>query len=230
MKVSDVMHSEVRTALVNDSVSLAMRIMLGAKVSGLPVVNEKGMLVGMFTEGDLLRRAEMGTDHQRPRWLEILVGPRKLAREYVETHSRRVGDLMTTDVITIDESAPLADAVKLLEKHRIKRLPVLRHGLLVGILSRSDLMRAFLCALPSPHGDLPLSDTDIEGRIREEILRHPWIARSAITVAVLRGTVDIDGVVTNDHMRSALRVLIENTAGVQGVNDHLVVAEPTSQI
>ncbi|WP_201315161.1 CBS domain-containing protein [Dyella sp. EPa41] len=225
MNVSDVMNAQVRTALATDSVSLAMRIMLGARVSGLPVVDDKGQLVGMITEGDLLRRAEVGTDHHRPRWLEIVLGPRRMAQEYVDTHSRRVGDLMTSDVVTIEESAPLGEAVALMEKHRIRRLPVTRQGKLAGILSRSDFMRAFLHALPETTA-AETSDADISRRIDQEMLRCPWITRSAIKVGVAKGAVEIDGVVTNGAMRDALRVLVENVPGVTGVRDRLVVEEP----
>lgn len=226
MNVSDVMNAQVRTALVTDSVALAMRIMLGARVSGLPVVDQEGTLVGILTEGDLLRRAETGTDRHRPRWLEIVVGPRRVAKEYVESHSRRVGDLMTGDVVTIEESAPLADAVALMEKHRVRRLPVVRQGKLAGILSRADLMRAFLQALPEEEAVAHASDADIRRSIDQEMLRCPWITRSAINVDVKHGAVAIDGVVTNVAMRDALRVLVENVPGVTGVRDKLIVEEP----
>src|SRR5579859_852252 len=173
MNVGDAMTRQVRIALVTDTVTLAMRIMLGAKVSGLPVIDDQGALVGILTEGDLLRRSEIGTERRRPRWLEIVLGPRRLAKEYVATHSRRVGDLMTTDVLTIEESAPLADAVALLEKHHIKRLPVTHNGRLSGILSRSDLMQAFLDVLPRDETAINMSDADIQQRIEQEMLRHP---------------------------------------------------------
>ncbi|RDI97483.1 CBS domain-containing protein [Dyella solisilvae] len=221
MNVGDAMTYQVRTALVSDPVSLAMRIMLGAKVSGLPVVDGKGHLVGILTESDLLRRAEIDTQRKRPRWLEIVLGPRRLAQEYVDTHSRRVGDLMTTDVVTVDESQPLADAVCLMEKRNFKRVPVTRDGHLIGMLSRADLLRVFLSALPPEGAALAVSDTDIRQRIDEEMLRNPWITRSAIRVSVNEGRVDLDGVVTNDAMRDALRVLVENVPGVVGVKDKL---------
>ena len=227
MNVSDAMNYEVRTALVTDRVSLAMRIMLGARVSGLPVIDESGALVGILTEGDLLRRSELGTERQRPRWLEMALGPRRLAREYVETHSRRVGDLMTTPVLTIDEAAPLADAVTLLERHHIKRIPVLREGRLIGILSRADLIRTFLKALPHDEPIAEMTDADIQHHIEKEMLRHPWITRSAVRLTVTDGAVDLEGVVTNDAMRHALRVLVENTPGVMKVKDRLDIIEPT---
>ncbi|MFC4762885.1 CBS domain-containing protein [Dyella koreensis] len=226
MIVSDAMTCQVRTALVTDRVSLVMRIMLGVRVSGLPVVDAQGALVGIVTEGDLLRRTEIGTERRRPRWLEIILGPRRLAQEYVESHSRRVGDLMTTNVLTIDESAPLVDAVDLMEKHHIKRLPVLHQGRLIGMLSRADLMRVFLNALPREEEAVNMSDADIRTHIYQEMLRHPWITHSVIQVEVTKGVVDLRGVITNDVMRHALRVLVENVPGVVSVKDKLTDASP----
>jgi CBS domain-containing protein len=227
MNVGDAMTCQVRTALATDPVSLVMQIMLGARVSGLPVVDDKGTLVGILTEGDLLRRSEIGTERRRPRWLEIVLGPRRLAQEYVGTHSRRVGDLMTTTVLTVEESTPLADAISLLEKHHFKRLPVMRDGRLVGILSRADLMRTFLNALPKDDGATKMSDADIKQNIDQEMTRHPWIVRADIQVTVLQGAVDLGGVITNESMRNALRVLVENVPGVVGVKDKLTIVAPT---
>ncbi|WP_199099609.1 CBS domain-containing protein [Dyella sp. ASV21] len=228
MKVGDAMNGEVRTALVSDPVSLAMQIMLGARVSGLPVVDDQGGLIGILTEGDLIRRSEVGTERRRPRWLEWVLGPRRLAQEYVGTHSRRVGDLMSREVLTVEESAPLGDAVALLERHHIKRVPVTRDGRLVGILSRADLMRVFLAALPKEAADGVASDADIQQHIHQEMLRHPWITRSAVQVNVARGAVDLDGVVTNEAMRQALRVLVENVPGVVCVTDKLTTVDATT--
>lgn len=228
MKVGEAMNGQVRTALVGDPVSLAMQIMLGARVSGLPVVDDKGALVGILTEGDLIRRSEVGTERRRPRWLDWALGPRRLAQEYVGTHSRRVGDLMSTDVLTVEESAPLGDAVALLERHHIKRVPVTRDGSLVGILSRADLMRVFLAALPEDGVADVVSDADIQQHIHQEMLRHPWITRSAVQISVQRGAVDLDGVVTNEAMRHALRVLVENVPGVVGVTDKLTMVDTTT--
>lgn len=227
MKVSDAMNAQARTALVTDSVTLAMRIMLGARVSGLPVIDKEGALVGIVTEGDLIRRAEIGTARTRPRWLEIVLGPRRVAQEYVDTHSRHVGDLMTTKVLTIDESAPLADAVTMLEKHHIKRLPVTRHGRLIGILSRADLMQTFLKFIPEEKIESNISDSEIQQAINQEIMRCPWITRSAIQIKVSMRVVDIDGFVTSEAMRNALRVLVENVRGVKLVNVNLTVEDPT---
>lgn len=226
MKVTDAMNCQVRTALTTDSVSLVMKIMLGVRVSGLPVIDTKGVLVGIVTEGDLLRRAELGTERHRPRWLEMLLGPRRMAREYVESHSRRVKDLMTTKVVTIDESAPLEHAVTLMEKHHIKRLPVLHEGRLTGMLSRSDLMRAFLNSLPKTTSAEAWSDADIQRHIDQDMQRRPWLSRATAQITVQHGVVVMHGTVPSGTMRDALRVMVENTPGVVEVRDNLMTAEP----
>jgi len=225
MKVADAMTCQVRTVLATDSVSLAMQIMRGVWVSGLPVLDGDGHLVGMVTTGDLLRRAELGTERHRPHWLEKILGPRRMAQEYMASHSRRIGDLMTAPVLTIDEGAPLIDAVDLLEKHHIKRLPVTHKGRLIGIISRTDLMRILLERLPSADDAATRmwSDAQIQRHIAEEIGQQPWLAQAAVQVSVHRGTVDICGTVAHDAMRHALRVLLENTPGVSQVMDRLLV-------
>ena len=123
MQVKDIMTSKVLSVEANTSVFEAIRSMLQHKISGLPVVNADGALVGIVTEGDFLRRAETATERRRPRWLEFLMGPGRLADEYVHTHTRRVADVMTPDPYTVTEGTPLEDVVRIMEKHRIKRLP-----------------------------------------------------------------------------------------------------------
>ena len=119
----------------------ALRLMFDHHVSGLPVADGKTRLVGILTEGDLLRRSELGTAGQRSRWLDLLMSGR-LASEYVRTHTRRVSEIMTRDVVSVAEDTPLTEVVRLMERHRIKRMPVLRDGALIGIVSRADLLRA----------------------------------------------------------------------------------------
>ena len=225
MKVADAMTCQVRTVLATDSVSLAMQIMRGVRVSGLPVLDGDGHLVGMVTTGDLLRRTELGTERHRPHWLEKILGPRRMAQEYMVSHSRRVGDLMTAPVLTIDEDAPLIDAVDLLEKHHIKRLPVTHKDRLIGIVSRTDLMRILLGRLPGADDAATRrwSDAEIQHHIAEEIDQQPWLAHAAVQVSVHQGSVDICGTVAHDAMRHALRVLLENTPGVSQVMDRLLV-------
>ena len=142
MKAKDVMTSPVISVGPDASVLEAIRIMLQQRVSGLPVINKEGRVVGMITEGDLLRREETGTQRQRPRWLEFLVGPGKLADEYTRSRGRKVGEIMSDNPRTISDDTPLDEIVKMMEKHQIKRVPVVGGGHVVGIVSRANLLHA----------------------------------------------------------------------------------------
>jgi len=142
MKAKDVMTSPVVSVEPDTAVLQAVRIMLQRQISGLPVVRKDGRLVGVVTEGDFLRRAETGTERRRPRWLEYLVGPGRLADEYTRTHGRKVEDIMTAEPVTVAEDTALEEVVNLMEKRRIKRIPVLRGNEVVGIVSRANLLHA----------------------------------------------------------------------------------------
>jgi CBS domain-containing protein len=120
----------------------AARMMLRNRISGLPVVDAQGRLIGMVTEGDFLRRSEIGTERQRPRWLEFLLGPGRMAEDYVRAAGRKVEDVMTRDPVAVSEDDDLQTMVELMERRRVKRLPVLRNGKIIGIVSRANLMRA----------------------------------------------------------------------------------------
>ena len=142
MKVRDIMTSPVVSIEPESAVLEAVRIMLQRHISGLPVIDKEGRLVGIVTEGDFLRRAETGTQRRRPRWLEYLVGPGRLADEYTRTHGRKVHEIMTAGALTVTEDTPLDEVVRLMEKRRIKRLPVMRGNAVVGIVSRANLVHA----------------------------------------------------------------------------------------
>ncbi|MFC4762898.1 CBS domain-containing protein [Dyella koreensis] len=227
MKVSDAMTRQVTTIASKADIGDAMRLMLQTHISGLPVVDRKGTLVGMLTEGDLLRRAELGTEQKHPRWLTFLMGPGRLAREYTDSHGRTVEEVMTPEVITIDGEAPLAAAVNLMEQRHIKRIPVVHHGRLEGILSRADLMRAALSGLPGL-APADTSDATISKRIAMEFDSQSWAPRTTAHADVRRGVVHLQGVILNDAMRDALRVLVESIPGVIRVEDELTTVEPMS--
>jgi CBS domain-containing protein len=142
MRVKDVMTPKVISVGVDETVVNAARLMLQQQISGLPVVDKKGELVGIVTEGDFLRRGELGTQRRRPKWLEFLLGPGKLAQEYVHASSKKIEDVMTPDPRTIGEDESLEAVVDMMERHRIKRIPVTRDGRVVGIVSRANLMHA----------------------------------------------------------------------------------------
>ena len=203
----------------------ALRLMFDHHVSGLPVADGKTRLVGILTEGDLLRRSELGTAGQRSRWLDLLMSGR-LASEYVRTHTRRVSEIMTRDVVSVAEDTPLTEVVRLMERHRIKRVPVLRDGALIGIVSRADLLRAIqrlLVAEPKTAA----SDETIRRHVLDELARAPW-APHGLTVDVANGVVTLDGVILDEQKRSALRVAAENVPGVKAVVDHIVWVEPVT--
>ena len=202
----------------------ALRLMFDHRISGLPVVDGKAGLVGILTEGDLLRRGEIGTAGQRSRWLDLLMTSGRMASDYVRTHTRRVGEIMTRDVVSVAEDTPLTEIVRLMERHRIKRVPVLRDGTLIGIVSRADLLHAIwrlLVAEPKTAA----SDETIRQHVLVELARAPW-APHGLTVDVASGVVTLNGVILDERTRSALRVAAENVPGVKAVADRIVWVEP----
>jgi len=225
MKAHDVMTWGTITVEPEASVARAVRLMLQNKISGLPVVDDKGQLVGMVTEGDFLRRGELGTQRQRPRWLEFLLGPGRLAAEYVQSSGQKVGEIMTPDPKTITPETPLDEVVSLMERHRIKRLPVVQDGKLVGIVSRANLLHALASVareVKAPAGD----DAAIREQILGECARQRWAPH--VNVVVRDGAVGLWGVITDERERQALIVAAENVRGVKAVHDHLAWVEPTS--
>jgi len=227
MKAADIMTHQVISVLPHTPIAEAVRLMLDERISGLPVVTGDGEVVGMLSEGDLLRRPETGTSAKKPSWLQVVFSDGRLAADYVHTHGRRVDEVMTRGVIGVAADAPLEDVVALMQGRHIKRVPVLRNNRLAGIITRADLMRALARALRGPAA--PAVDDDaIRERILAEVAREPWAPRRGITVTVAGGMVDFDGVIFSESHRRALRVIAENIPGVKGVSDHLVWVEPNS--
>ncbi|HXQ54128.1 MAG TPA: CBS domain-containing protein [Stellaceae bacterium] len=227
MKAADVMKHRVVTVGPEATIAEAAKLMLHHGISGLPVVSATGALVGMVTEGDLLRRAETGTERHRPSWLEFLLGPGRLAGEYVHTHGRKIEEVMTTKVITVTPDTPLEQVVGLMEKHRIKRLPVLDHGKLAGIVSRANLLSLLAHLSPMAPPTTP-SDADIRKRVLAEIDQGRWAPPGCIDAIVSNGKVELRGVIGDEREREALRVAAENVPGVKTVVDHLIWVEPVS--
>jgi CBS domain-containing protein len=143
MKARDVMTTQVTTVRVDTPVRTVAQLMLEAGVSGLPVVDDEGILRGIASEGDLMRRAESGTDqHKRSWWLRLVGSEDDEARDYVKTHGATAGDVMSHPVISVSPDADLGELAFTLEKRRIKRVPVAEAGRLLGVVSRADLLRA----------------------------------------------------------------------------------------
>jgi CBS domain-containing protein len=225
MKARDVMTWGAIAVKPEDSVTRAVQLMLQNKVSGLPVVDDKGEFVGIVTEGDFLRRGELGTQRKRPRWLEFLLGPGRLAAEYVQASGQKVAQVMTPEAKTITPETPLEEVVRLMERHRVKRLPVVQDGKLVGIVSRADLLHALASAaryLKPAAAD----DATIREQIIAECAEQRWAPH--INVVVRDGVVSLWGVITDDRARDAFIVAAENVPGVKDVQDHLAWIEPMS--
>lgn len=224
MNVADVMTQEVISIGPQSTVPDAARLMMKEGISGLPVIGDGGVLLGIVTEGDLLRRAELGTEKFRPHWLEFIVGPAMTAAEYVQAHARRVRDVMTRPVIIATEDMPLEKAVELMEKRRVKRLPVVREARVVGMLTRANLVRALAAASPASRVSPTSSDRAIREEISRELRKHSWNAREG-NILVKDGVVDLWGTISSENQHQAIRVAAENVAGVKAVRDHLVVVD-----
>jgi CBS-domain-containing membrane protein len=225
MQVRDVMTRNVISVGSDQSVLQAAQLMLKNRISGLPVVDAAGKLVGIVTEGDFLRRGEIGTQRQRPRWLEFLLGPGRLAEEYVHSSGRSIGEVMTADPYTVTEDDSLESTVEVMERRQVKRLPVLRDGRLVGIVSRADLMHALAERARYARGPAP-DDGTIRDRILAALADTHWAP--LIDVKVHDGVAELSGVITDERERRASIVVAENVAGVKQVHDHLVWVEPMS--
>jgi CBS domain-containing protein len=226
MNAADVMSRNIVSVGREATIADAIWLMLDHQISGLPVI-DAGQLVGILTEGDLLRRSETGTERHRPRWLEMLMGPGRLAADYVRTHGRKVEEIMTRDLVSVTPDTPLDEVVALMERRRIKRVPVVDGGAAVGIVSRADLLRALARTLeeePASAG----SDAKIRERLLAELAKLSWVPRDGLTITVSDGIVGLDGVILEEKEREALRVVAENVPGVRAVEDRLVWVEPVS--
>lgn len=220
MKVSDVMTRRVVSVTPEATIRHAIRLMLDNHISGLPVIDDQGRLVGIVSEADFLRRSEIGTERKRSRWLDALLGPAEPANDYVHSHGVKVGEVMTRKPITVQEDTPLDQVVHLMEGHRVKRLPVVRGEKVVGIVSRANLMRA----LASIYRAAPKSskgDAAIRSQILSDIAKQDWSLGVDVDVVVRDGIADIWGSIAEPAQRDALRVLIEKTPGVKQVAEHL---------
>lgn len=225
MRVAEIMTSPVVGIEPSASVTDAAKLMLGSHFSGLPVVTSDKRLVGVVTEGDFLRRGELGTTQKRPRWLEIIVSAGKKAEEYVQTHGRKVEEVMSPEPVTISSEASLEELVELMTARKIKRVPVVDDGKLVGIVARSDLMRAMLRALPAS-ASVANDDERIRQAIADELAKQDW--SGAIRVNVAHGIAELSGAIFDERARQAARVAAENVEGVKGVTDQLAWIEPLS--
>jgi len=220
MNAADIMTPDVITVTPETPLADVVALLLQNRISGVPVVDQDS-LVGIISEGDLVRRIELGTQPRRSHLLEAFVSTSTLAGEYARTHGRKASEVMTPDVITVEDTTPISVIARVLETHRIKRVPVLREGKLVGIVSRANLLRALAERLQSVPEPLP-NDRRIRMTVFNELMGQKWGGRvSQLDVTVQDGVVTLWGLVNSEEQRMAVRVAAENVAGVTRVEDRL---------
>ena len=225
MLARDVMTTPVLSISSKAKIGEAIALLLKSRLSGLPVVDERHRLVGILSEGDLLRRAELGTERRRPRWIEAFLMPGHSASDYVRTHGRVIEEVMTREPITATETTPLTEIVSLMERNRIKRVPVLRDGVIAGIITRADLLRVLASRAHMREPGSP-DDQRIRDAIEANLKSQSWAPGSSVRIEVKDGVVELSGIILNDRFRDAIRVCAENTQGVKAVRDNLVFVEP----
>jgi CBS-domain-containing membrane protein len=229
MRASEIMVSPVKTVDPEATIEEAVELLLSMHVSGAPVVDADGRLVGVISEADFLRRAELGTSKRKPRWIEYLLGPGESAESYVMSHGRKVGEIMTRDVVSVNVAASLNEVVDLMERRKIKRLPVVSGDQLVGIISRSDLLRALSKTLVADKAAVgEVSDQAILDKLMAELKNQGFASPKSLDVTVDKGVVTLKGEIFDERQRPALIIAAENVPGVTKVVDQLTWIEPFS--
>src|SRR5215471_10311345 len=223
MRAIDVMVRDVVTVRPETEVAEAVKLLAEHDVSALPVVDQAGYLVGVLSEADLIHRAEIGTEKSRPWWLEAMIGASTLAEEFAKSHGKKVREVMTGGVISVAEETPLSEIAALFERKRIKRVPVVRGGKLVGIVSRSNLIQALASVVG--HIDRPAeSDRQIRLELLSRLEKQSWTDFGSRNVTVGDRVVHLWGLVGSPEERKALLALAESVPGVARVCDEMISA------
>ena len=219
MRAHQIMTRSVVTVSPETTIVDAANLMLQRHVSGLPVVDPGGKLVGVVSEGDFIRRSEIGTGRKRGRWLRFILGPGRSASDFVHEHGRKVSEVMTKSPLTVTEDTSLPEIVDLMEKNNVKRLPVMHGDKVVGIVSRANLLQAVASLareVPDPTSD----DDHIRNRVIHALEKNDWCP-FGLNVVVRDGIVHLSGVITEEYARQAAVVAAETIEGVKKVHDHL---------
>jgi len=193
------------------------------------VVDDAGGLVGIVSEGDLIHRVEVGTERHPSWWLEFLAGKQALAYDYIKSHGRRAADLMTRHVITVNADTPLSEVACLLDKHRIKRVPVVDKGKIIGIVSRANLVQALINPPQGGASKKIVKDSVLHGNILAQLQSEPWWP-GGINVIVHDGVVELWGIVESQVQKDAIRVALEGTPGVRTMSDNITVQRRVPQV
>ncbi|WP_035673345.1 CBS domain-containing protein [Azospirillum brasilense] len=228
MKAADIMTRQVVTIGPDATVTEAAKRMLENRISGLPVCDSNGRLLGVISEGDLLRRTETGTVRRASWWLAMFAGAPNQAADYTKSHGRHVRDAMTESLISVTEETPLDEVVRLMEGNRIKRVPVLNNGTLVGIVSRANLLHVLASIAPDVSPP-PADDRVVRDRLLETLRAQPWAPEISENIVVRNGVVHLWGSVRTEAQLDAIRVAAENTPGVTRVENHLIIVDHVAE-
>lgn len=226
MQAHDVMTGSVATVMPDTPVEEIARRMLERRVSGLPVVEANGTLVGIVSEGDLLRRAEPTADHRLAGWLELMSAPADRILSHLQGRGRVASEVMSSPVWTVDERAPLGEIAELLERRRIKRVPVLKNGAMIGIVSRADLLHGL--ATQQARRRVRLHDRKLRESITERLRLKIGMPDDALNVTVADGVVHLWGSVRSQQELEAARLFAESLPGVRAVRNHMRVLPPVA--
>ena len=226
MRAHQIMTRKVITVGPDCSIADAANLMLRNHISGLPVLDKVGDLIGIVSEGDFLRRSEIGTQRKRPSWLQFLTSTGRLADEFVDERGRQIGDVMTRDPVTVSDDTPLDEMVSLMESKGVKRLPVMRNGKMVGIVTRANLLQS-VASMAKEIPDSTSDDDHIRSRLLKVYDATDW-RPIGLQVAVRNGIVHLYGLIGDDRARRAAVVAAENIAGVKEVHDHICLVDTWS--
>ncbi len=229
MKVTEIMTKDVVTVEPGATVREVAVLLRDKRISAVPVVEPGHKLIGIVSEGDLMRRAELGLERQHSWWARLFQDPDLLAEEYIKSHARKARDLMTRPVISVGEEASVADVVELMESRRVKRVPVVRDGVVVGVVSRADILRALIAAGDGV-AEAKAEDKVLRERLLAELRDQPWWRGRDADVLVNAGVIHLWGLVQSREEREAMRVAAEAVPGVRGVKNHLVVQPPATYV
>ncbi len=221
MRARHVMVSPVKTGKADMTVRDVAKILTENHISALPIVDDAGNVIGIVSEGDLIRRAEIGTEAPRRSWLSFFAGNIELAQQYARSHATQVKDLMTRDIVAVVPDTPLSEIANLFESRNIKRVPVIEAGKLVGIVTRANLVQAIATA-PQDERQM-LSDEEVRRNIQNRLEAERWTNVTMLNVTVSGGVVHLWGLVRSEAERSAVRIAIEGTPGVRSVKDNLAL-------
>jgi CBS domain-containing protein len=222
MNAADVMVHQVITIRPDSTIRDVAELLVAKHISAVPVTDADGKLLGIISEGDLLRRSETETERRRAWWLTWLISTETLTAEFIKSHSRKVSDVMTRNVIVARPETPLHEIATMLEHHRIKRVPIVQGDKIVGLVSRANLVQALASWRDNSPATIP-DDTALRDAVMKNLKKELWAHTALINVTARSGQVDLWGMVDSETQKDAIRVAIEVTPGVTAVNDNLTV-------